>query len=256
MNQTPAPTRLLIVEDERIVAFDLKQKLEGLGYAVVGTVANGLDAVRDAENLRPDLVLMDIHLEGDIDGIEAARGIAESFGIPVIFLTAYATDDVLQRIQDGIAEGFVVKPFDIRMLHASIQTALARHRVTRSRDSTTARMRAAMQAVEMGTFEWDGTTDTVLVRGGPAEALGQAWRHGGEPFEAFVGRIHWNDREPFRAWFRQEHPAGTRVSREFHYLRSDGTTTLVRIIGQFERATDDAASRFMGIVREVVAEVA
>lgn len=121
------PLNILVVEDERITARDIKYSLEKLGYCVPAVVSRGEDAIEGSADYHPDLVLMDIVLKGEIDGIEAADIIRDRYHIPVIFLTAYSDDDTLKRA--GITEpfGYILKPFDDRELHSSIQIAIARH---------------------------------------------------------------------------------------------------------------------------------
>jgi len=99
------PINLMLVEDERIVAFDLKRQLQGFGYHVSSVVASGEQAVSRITAEKPDLILMDIHLEGTMDGIEAAIQIRASHQIPVIFPTAYAGDDPLPRLDSLLAAG-------------------------------------------------------------------------------------------------------------------------------------------------------
>ncbi|MBD3286112.1 PAS domain S-box protein, partial [candidate division WOR-3 bacterium] len=117
-------SRILIVEDERIVAGDVKSRIESLGYEVVGTVATGEEAVFLAERERPDLVLMDIMLKGDINGIQAAEQIKTFYDIPVVYLTAYADEETLQRVKASEPFGYIVKPFEQRVLHTTIEIAL------------------------------------------------------------------------------------------------------------------------------------
>ena len=119
---------LLIVEDEGVVALDLRTSLESLGYRVLGVCANADDAVRCAEALRPDLVLMDIHLDGEVPGTEAARVIRERFQIPSIFLTAYAEEDMLRNAESSAPYGYLLKPYQLRELNASVRMGLARRR--------------------------------------------------------------------------------------------------------------------------------
>lgn len=121
------PVNLMLVEDERVVAFDLKRQLSGFGYHVGSVVSSGEQAIRRVEEAKPDLVLMDIHLEGRMDGIEAAAEIRSRHRIPVVFLTAYAEEDTLGRALDSRPFGYLVKPCEGRELHATIQMALARH---------------------------------------------------------------------------------------------------------------------------------
>jgi signal transduction histidine kinase len=117
---------ILIVEDERIVARDIEKRLKKLGYHVVGAVASGEDAIRQARLALPDLVLMDIQLKGHLDGVQTAEQIHTDLDIPVIFLTAYADEETLQRAKVTEPFGYIVKPFDERDLHAAIEVALRR----------------------------------------------------------------------------------------------------------------------------------
>ena len=119
-----ASGKILVVEDEGIIAIDLKGSLERLGYEVVATVSTGEEAIRDAVELSPDLVLMDIVLEGDVDGIEAAAQIKSRLGIPVIYLTAYTDESTLLRAEDAGPSGYVFKPFSERTLIKAIEAAL------------------------------------------------------------------------------------------------------------------------------------
>jgi two-component system cell cycle sensor histidine kinase/response regulator CckA len=119
--------RILIVEDERIVARDIENRLTRLGYEVVGAARRGEDAVGMAEQLRPNLVLMDIRLEGALDGVAAAQEIRTRWQLPVVYLTAYADQDTLQRARVTEPFGYVLKPFDERELHTAIEMALYKH---------------------------------------------------------------------------------------------------------------------------------
>ena len=105
-----AKTRILIVEDELVVARDIALQLQALDYDPVGKTARGDEAVQLAGRLQPDLVLMDIHLLGPMDGIAAASAIREQFSIPVIFLTAFASDPVIERAKTVGPFGYIVKP--------------------------------------------------------------------------------------------------------------------------------------------------
>ncbi|MBU6428607.1 MAG: response regulator, partial [Cyanobacteria bacterium REEB65] len=118
---------MLIVEDEGIVALGIRQSLEGLGYDVVGSAATGEAAIQLARSARPDLVLMDIMLPGQMDGIAAADAIRNEFDLPVIFLTAYSDKQTLERAKATEPYGYVVKPFDPHELQIAIEVAAVRH---------------------------------------------------------------------------------------------------------------------------------
>jgi len=123
--------RILVVEDEFIIAMGIERSLKVLGYSVIDTVPSGEEAVEKALAELPDLVLMDINLQGEIDGLEAARKIRLRTDIPVIFLTAYADDDSLNRARETESFGFIVKPFQDFALKSAIDTALYMHRAER-----------------------------------------------------------------------------------------------------------------------------
>ena len=119
--------QILIVEDEAIVALDIQQRLVAHGYAVVGTAATGARAIELAEQHRPDLVLMDIRLQGPMDGITAAEEIRNRFHRPVVFLTAFSEEATLQRAKLVEPFGYILKPFEDRELKTIIEIALYKH---------------------------------------------------------------------------------------------------------------------------------
>jgi CheY-like chemotaxis protein len=128
-----AEGRILVVEDEHIVAMGIKKMLKSLGYQVTGIASTGEDAISKAESTFPDLVLMDIMLKGDIDGIEAAREIIKRFGLPVVYLSAYSDSQILERAKQTGPFGYIVKPFEEKDLHSSIEVALHRHEVEKKK---------------------------------------------------------------------------------------------------------------------------
>lgn len=125
---------VLIVEDEPIAVWNIRETLEDLGHRVIGEVSSGQEAIQFAHTSQPDLVLMDIRLNGEIDGIEAAETIQGSFSIPVIYLTAFGDEKTIQRAMTTFPFGYVVKPFRRRDLQTSIAIALHRHRQEQSRE--------------------------------------------------------------------------------------------------------------------------
>jgi two-component system, cell cycle sensor histidine kinase and response regulator CckA len=126
-----AETLILVVEDEGIVGLDIQRRLQNMGYRVPEVVATGGAAVQRALDLRPQLVLMDIRLKGDMDGITAADHIHRLLDVPVIFLTAYADEDTLRRAKVTEPHGYVLKPFEERELHIAVEMALYKHQMDR-----------------------------------------------------------------------------------------------------------------------------
>lgn len=124
--------KLLIVEDEGVVAWHIQEAVENMGHTVVGSVASGKKAVELVAETQPDLVLMDILLKGELDGIEAAQQIYDRFNTPVIYLTAYADDQTLERALTTNPFGYLIKPFQEKELRTTLEIALYRHRLETS----------------------------------------------------------------------------------------------------------------------------
>ena len=120
--------QILVVEDESIVALEVKSRLQGLGYEVVAIVDTGQEAIDHAVELRPDLVLMDINLKGAMDGVEAAEVIQEQYLIPVVFLTANTDRQTFQRAKLSGPFGYILKPFQERELQTVIEIALYKNK--------------------------------------------------------------------------------------------------------------------------------
>ncbi|MGS0754401.1 putative bifunctional diguanylate cyclase/phosphodiesterase [Roseateles sp. GG27B] len=127
MNAHSKKPRILVVEDEAIVARDILQQMAELGYEVVGHATRGEDAVELAERLRPDLVLMDIQLAGAMDGIAAAQAIKDRLTLPVVFLTAFSADEMLERAKLTEPFGYILKPFSERELYTVLEMALYKY---------------------------------------------------------------------------------------------------------------------------------
>jgi PAS domain S-box-containing protein len=120
-------TKILIVEDERIVAQDIRQRLENMGYTVSAVVSSGKEALQKISSIQPDLTLMDVVLKGNMDGIEVAEKIHDQADIPVVYLTAYADEKTLQRAKVTEPYGYILKPFEDRELRTTIEMALYKH---------------------------------------------------------------------------------------------------------------------------------
>jgi PAS domain S-box-containing protein len=125
------PARILVLEDDRVVARDIQQQLQRIGHEVLGMAVRGEDAVALALQTQPDLVLMDIRLEGEIDGVEAANQIRERCQSPVVFLTAYSDDETVRRASQAEPFGFLLKPFEDSQLRTAVEMALYKHAAER-----------------------------------------------------------------------------------------------------------------------------
>ena len=162
--------RILIVEDEAIVAMDIRHRLEKLGYVPVQSVASGEEAVEAAAELDPDLILMDIQLSGAMDGIEAAGFIRERSGTPVIFLTAYSDHASIERAKVADAFGYVLKPFEERELGIAIEMALYKEQMQRRLSESREWLYGTVGALYEGVVTTDAE-GTVLFMNRRAEEL-------------------------------------------------------------------------------------
>lgn len=155
--------KVLVVEDENIVALDLKRRLSKLGYNVIGMASNSERALSLIEEHHPDIVLMDIHIQGHTDGIEIARIVHEKYQIPVIYLTAYSEEATLKRAKQSNAYGYLIKPYSERELHAGIQVALEKSHTDRQIKETQAHLELALEAGRLTTWESFGEESEVIL---------------------------------------------------------------------------------------------
>jgi len=141
--------KILIVEDEYIIANDIQTSLENMGYEVCGMAASGEKALALTKKLSPDLILMDIMLKGDMDGIETAAMIRETDDISVIFLSAYSDDGILDRAKQTLPFGYLIKPFRDRELKAAIEMAIYKQGMERKQTALIAELKEALENVKL-----------------------------------------------------------------------------------------------------------
>src|SRR3954465_5336936 len=177
-----ARRRILIVEDQRLIAADLESTLKKLGYLVVGNVASGDEAISTSDQVRPELVLMDVRLRGPMDGIQAAQIIRDRFNLPVVYLTAYADEATILRAKKTTPFGYLVKPFNERELRATIEVAFYTHQMER----TLADERARRHAVEEFKILVDGVRDyAIFMLDGNGRVT--TWNTGAERLKGYKG---------------------------------------------------------------------
>src|SRR5512137_1898061 len=119
-------SKILVVDDEAIISMQLEERLHAMGYTVTGMAASGEDAIEKARRLSPDLILMDIVMPGRLNGIEAAQVIIGELDIPVVFVTSYADDAIIEKAKQVRPYGYIVKPFNELEIKAAIEVALFR----------------------------------------------------------------------------------------------------------------------------------
>ncbi|WP_395457872.1 EAL domain-containing protein (plasmid) [Azospirillum melinis] len=243
--------RILVVEDERIVALHLQQRLKLLGYDVTTPAASGVQALASVRDERPDLVLMDIHIEGPMDGIDTAREISRTSDTPVIYLTAYSEQATLERARATRPYGYLVKPFSERELHATIQMALERRDADLVVRQSEERLLLALEAADMASWELDATTKSVLHVGNshrffghPQEVLAGAW-------DGFLALVHDEDRHQVDRVFSHTSDHGGLCSTEFRSVHPDGALHWLKIQGKLFTGNVDGKSRIIGVIQDI-----
>ncbi|MEQ8323679.1 MAG: response regulator [Vicingaceae bacterium] len=137
---------ILVVEDESIVSKDIQMSLKNLGYNICGSSATGEEAIHIAKETTPDLILMDIMLNGKLTGIEAAHLIKQELDVPIIYLTAYADESTLSKAKITEPYGYIIKPFEEIDLHTSIEMALYKHGKEKEKKKEVEMMFSAFEA--------------------------------------------------------------------------------------------------------------
>ena len=246
-------SRILLVEDEPVIASSIARRLKHLRYEVVGSASSGDAALRLIDQSVPDLVLMDIKLEGRMDGIDTAGAVRDRFGVPVVFLTAYADESTLDRAKRQDPFGYLVKPFSDRELSGAIEVALNRAALERTVQQSEERYRTFASVLSDYAF--------VIDVGGEPDADVLEWSAGslrsvfGVDVERFSGvdsiahLIHPDDAPRFTAvWARLRD--GERTSAEFRVLCSDGSQRWAKLDAIAQKSRE-RATRVYGSFQDV-----
>jgi PAS domain S-box-containing protein len=151
-----AKKQILVVEDESIVAEHIRRSLQNMGYSVSSVASSGEKAIKEVEEKVPDLVLMDIVLHGEMDGIETAKQIRSRFNIPVVYLTAYSDEKILERAKITEPFGYIIKPFNERELRINIEIALYKHKMERELKESEQWLSATLKSLGEAVIATDG----------------------------------------------------------------------------------------------------
>lgn len=242
--------KVLIVEDERLIALDLETRLKRLGYEIVARVSTGEKALIEHDLHGPDVVLMDIHLQGRMDGTEVARIINSRRATPVVYLTAYAEDGTINRALEGHPYGYLVKPVDTKELHAMLQTALARHDVDRALALSEHRLQLAVEVAGVGVWEWTRGNDQFTADRSFARILDQEPVPLHESLSDFLDRLLDEDRQTVEHLLRVTIAQDRRVNGSFRYRNASGDVGWLEVHAQiFDQDTKD--EQIIGVIKDV-----
>tara|TARA_B100000674_G_scaffold499029_1_gene541119 strand:- start:5615 stop:8032 length:2418 start_codon:yes stop_codon:yes gene_type:complete len=241
----------MIVEDERIIALHLRKQLEKLGYERTSAHTRGEDALAAINEDPPDIILMDIRIDGDIDGIETAAGIPENLMIPVIYLSAHSEDATLARAQKTRPYGYLIKPFSDRELHATIQMALERRTAERALSESQHRLSLAMTAAQMSCWEIDVGTRQMHCTGLGNFDLNQDAETVTESWDAFLERVASEDRDMVHKAFAYAVAHGEFYDVVFRSLDLDQNYRWLRARGKSFGDERTGSRRIIGMMQDI-----
>lgn len=244
--------RILVVEDESVVALDIQDRLQALEYHVVGRAATGEQAIHLALEHLPDLILMDIKLKGEMDGVEAAERIRALADIPVVFLTAFADAQTLQRAQPIEPFGYILKPFEERDLFAQIEIALYKHKMERALRESQERYELAVQGSKDGIWDWDLRSGKIYLSPRWKGMLGYLDFEIGDDPQEWFGRVHPQDLGRLQAEIAnhiQGQSAHVELECRLKHRNGDWMWVLIRGLGV--RDTSGRAYRLSGSLTDI-----
>lgn len=242
--------RILVVEDERIVAHDIQKSLESMGYAVAAVVSTGRGAIEKAAEIHPDLVLMDILLKGKMDGIEAAEQIRQHFDLPVVYITAHSDEDTLQRAKITEPFGYVLKPFEKRELKVAVELSLFKHKIEKALRQSEERYRSLVENTLDGYFIYEFPTGRLFfLNQKMCELYGCTQQEGLKL--SFWGVIGTDEQERFQDWIQAQSQGNAAVyfPQIFTSRRKDGSTFMAEVSASL--VTFEGKVVVQGIVRDV-----
>lgn len=241
-----------MVEDERIVAFNLQQRLLKLGYDVPALAVNAEQTLRAVERYKPNVVLMDIHIEGPLDGIETASQVNKKYHIPIIYLTAYSEETTLARAKATRPYGYLLKPFSERELHATIQMALERHSVELALNLSEERLRLALSAANMADWEIRKvqTQQETLYIGEANHILGYPERVFCGPRNDFMALVEEEDRARVRQVLDASIEGNSACEIEFRTTQVGDNQRWLRLQGKMME-TPSHEPQLVGIIQNI-----
>ncbi|WP_317932809.1 EAL domain-containing protein [Halioxenophilus sp. WMMB6] len=240
---------ILIVEDESIVAMDLSRQLARLGYKIEGTAARGDRALALALATSPDIILMDIRIKGEMDGVDTAAKIQSVYPVPIIFLTAHAEDSTLSRAKAVKPYGYLLKPFAERDLHVAIQVALERFKHDELIKHQENHLRLALDSTQAGTWEMASAAAPIIFGYIPEAKLAVM-----SDWQTLYRSIVPLDRKRIKSEMAKLTEENSELTLEFRCVDEDGCNRWFKLNGKSYFDHDHADYRAIGVIQEITKE--
>ena len=239
---------IFVVEDEVIIADDIKSYLQKFGYKVPLIATSGEEALKRVRDVRPDLILMDIVLRGEMDGIETVERIRSEFDVPVVYLTAFADDETLERAKITEPFGYIIKPFEERDLYTTIEMALYKHKMERKLKESEAKFRRIVETAQEGIWVLDTEDRTTYVNKRMAEMLGYREDEmiGKKPVDFLIEKEQSRVPQGFEPLM-----SGSREVLDFKFHRRDGSFLWGMLSTTPIQDSDGRVIGFLGMITDV-----
>ena len=264
---------ILIVEDEQIAAQDLKESLQSFGYHISGIAKSGEQAIRMADEETPDLILMDIHLSGNLSGIEAAEQILARHAVPIIYVTAYSNPELTEQAKRTRPYGYIIKPYDERLIRTEIEIALYKFGLDQNFRSeyakleewirkrtgelaeanealrqSEARLDLALRSAEMGVWNWDIIADKRYFDDQTCHLLGIDPVTFSGTAEEFFSVIHPEDREMVKEALNRTLEQDVLYEPVYRAVWPDGSIRFITARGTMEKTAEGRPLRINGLI--------
>lgn len=244
-------TRILIVEDDAHMAQALQAQIEDAGFNTVAITGSGLEAIRLAEELHPDLVLMDIILEGDMDGVEATRQIVQRCALPVLYLTTHADQKHFERAKITEPFAYLLKPVNQRELVLTIEMALYRHKLETQLRNSEKHLADAQRIGHLGSWDWSIEQEQILLSDEAYRILGLPVRQSSMTLDEFITHVHGKDRPELRKAIQNTRQHGKTFSLYHRILRPNGQERILHHTGEALRDSSGAIQSITGTLQDV-----
>ncbi|MCK4911381.1 MAG: response regulator [Thermodesulfovibrionales bacterium] len=243
-------TRILVVEDESLIARDITNSLALMGYQVTGTAATGADALDHVERTSPDIVLMDIVLSGEMDGIKTAQEIHDRYNIPVIYLTACSDDGVIERAKLTGPFGYIVKPFKEDELHLAIEMGLYKHQMEQELKLSREQFRSLLESAGAIPWEMDPKAGRFTYMGPQARAVLGFAKGELSDFESFIKRVPGKHSDRVREFYLRAYEHNESAEIEYPITANTGEVVWLRDTGTFTQSVS-GVDCLRGFMRDI-----
>lgn len=244
--------RILIVEDQKLLAEQMKLNLISLGYIVLGLASDSQTALEMAKDLRPDLILMDINLEGEVDGIETAKILKDDLDMPVVFITGETDEYLFERAHVTEPFGYIIKPMKVRELEIALRLAISHSRIKKEMAKKEQHLVDAQRVSMLGSWDWDIENDSLYW----TEQMFKIYGITDEveaTYKTFIDHIHPDDRSHVKLAIQLALSNEKHYCTSFRIIRKDGEIRNVQAEGDVTFDENGKAIRMIGTCQDISA---